>query len=89
MEQNTILNNIRLSYSPGAYGKFIRLILHEGYNNEYVKVKNNPEEIVFPANDEIGYRAFYNESVNKELPPILVLKSSPSRETLLMERNVF
>ena len=68
MEQNTILNNIRLSYSPGAYGKFIRLILHEGYNNEYVKVKNNPEEIVFPANDEIGYRAFYNESVDKELP---------------------
>lgn len=68
MEQNTILNNIRLSYSPGAYGKFIRLILHEGFNNEYVKVKSNPEEIVYPANDEIGYRAFYNESVDKELP---------------------
>ena len=68
MEQNTILNNIQLSYSPGAYGKFIRLILHEGLNGEYVKVKDYPEEIVYPANDEIGYRLFNNESVSKELP---------------------
>lgn len=68
MEQNTTSNNILLSYSPGAYGKFIRLILHEGLNNEYVKVKDYPEEIVYPSHEELGYRAFSNESVDKQLP---------------------
>ena len=70
MEPYTTLkpNNIALTYSPGAYGKFIKLILHEAYNGEYFKVKDYPEEIVFPASDELGYRVFSNESVKEALP---------------------
>ena len=70
MEPYTTLkpNNIALTYSLGAYGKFIKLILHEAYNGEYFKVKDYPEEIVFPASDELGYRVFSNESVKEALP---------------------